>query len=187
MAHFLDTLAGILAFDDLKRNHQAVTPKSLLSLALLFAPALVFPLTLLVLKDTHPQFTWINTPADYPWQVWGISLFGLIATLGGAGDWVFHKIYVTVGPKEHESHLLALGAGGVVFVLMASASISDQPARFLLPVVIALLVTTILICYDEFAFHVRRCKPFETALHRMLVLGNGAAFLCWLHWVFVAR
>jgi hypothetical protein len=187
MENLLDRVATVLAFDDLKRNRQPVTMKSLPSLGLLFAPGLFFLLALILLKDIHPRFSWFNTVDHYPWQFWAIGFFGSIATLGGAGDWLFHKIYVTVGPKEHESHLLALGSGGVVFILLALASLSDQPFEFLIPVIIALLVTVTLICYDEFAFHIRRCKPFETLLHRMLVFGNGAAFLCWMHWVFVAR
>jgi hypothetical protein len=75
----------------------------------------------------------------------------------------------------------------LLFSLLAQASLADHSADFLIPVIVALLATVTLICYDEFAFHVRRCKPFETLLHRMLVFGNGAAFLCWMHWVFVAR
>jgi hypothetical protein len=184
--NLLDRMAGVLAFDDLKRNRQPVTIRSLPSLGLLFAPGLFFLLALAVLKDTNPKFGWFNSVKHYPWQFWAIGVFGSIATLGGAGDWLFHKVYVTVGPKEHKSHLLALGAGGVVFVLLALASLSDQPSELLIPVIVALLVTVTLICYDEFAFHIRRCKPFETLLHRMLVFGNGAAFLCWMHWVFVA-
>ena len=186
MEKLLDYAAGKLALDDLPRNKRPIRLTSFISLSLLFAPGLLFVLALWLLKDGHPRFAWFNHPALYPWQFWGIGLFGIIATIGGAGDWLFHKIYVTVGPNEHHSHLLALGAGGVVFILMALASVADQPLYWLLPVIVALLTTVTLICYDEFAFHVRRCKPFETMLHRMLVFGNGAAFLCWLHWVFVA-
>jgi hypothetical protein len=186
MEKLLDYAAGKLAFDDLQRNKRSLRAKSFLSLSMLFAPGILFIAALWLLKDGHPRFAWLNHPPLYPWQLWGIALFGSIATIGGAGDWLFHKIYVTVGPNEHHSHILALGAGGVVFILMVLASVADQPLYWLLPVIVALLTTVTLICYDEFAFHVKRCKPFETMLHRMLVFGNGAAFLCWLHWVFVA-
>lgn len=186
MEKLMDYAADKLALDDLPRNKRPIRLKSFLSLSLLFAPGILFVLALWLLKDGHPRFAWFSHPALYPWQFWGIALFGSIATIGGAGDWLFHKIYVTVGPNEHHSHILALGAGGVVFILMTLASVADQPLYWLLPVIVALLITVTLICYDEFAFHVRRCKPFETMLHRMLVFGNGAAFLCWLHWVFVA-
>jgi hypothetical protein len=183
MQYVLDKTADILKLDDLRRNPKPVRLRSFASLALLFAPGVGFITALWLLKDTDARFAWFNQPASYPWQFWAIALCGTIATLGGAGDWLFHKIYVTVGPHEHHSHLLALGAGGAVFALMAAASVLEQPASLLIPIVVALLVTTVLICYDEFAFHIRRCKPFETLLHRMLVLGNAAAFLCWLHWL----
>lgn len=187
MQQLLDFTAHHLAMD-LPRNTRPIRPTSLLSLGLLFAPGVLFILALWLLRVTHPQFAWFGTPdlSNYPWQFWGIGLFGIVATLGGVGDWLFHKVYVTVGPHEHHSHILALGTGGIVFVLMALASTSNQPLAWLIPVIVALLATVTLICYDEFAFHVRRCKPFETALHRMLVFGQGFAFLCWLHWVFVA-
>jgi len=187
MQKLLDTCAEIWAIEGLQRNTRGLRLTSILSLALLFMPGLLFLASLWLLKDTHPRFAWVENISDYPWQFWGIGAAGIVATLGGAGDWLFHKVYVTVGPNEHHSHLLALGAGGVVFMLMSLASIADQPLRWLLPVIVALLVTVTLICYDEFAFHVRRCKPFENRLHRMLVFGNGLAFLIWMHWVFVAE
>lgn len=186
MERFLDYIAYSLAIEGLQRNKHPVRLTSFLSLGLLFAPGALFITALWLLKDEQPRFAWFNDVSQYPWQFWGVGFFGLIATLGGAGDWLFHKVYVTVGPHEHHSHILALGAGSTVFTLMALASVADQPLAWLLPVIGALLVTVSLICYDEFAFHVRRCKPFETLLHRMLVFGNGTAFLCWLHWVFVA-
>jgi hypothetical protein len=185
MEKFLDQVAVVLKIEDLPRNRRPVKPTAFFSLSLLFAPGGFFLAALWLLKGISPHFAWVKDIAWYPWQFWGIGLFGIIATLGGAGDWLFHKIYVTVGPNEHRSHILALGAGSVVFILMACASVVDQPFYWLLPIIVALLVTVTLICYDEFAFHVRRCKPFETMLHRLLVFGNGAAFLCWLHWIFV--
>ena len=184
MQKSLDWIAEILAFGELKRNTKPVTWRSFISLGLLFAPGILFVVAIWLLKD-HRRFTWANDLAQVPWQFWAIGVFGMAATLGGAGDWLFHKVYLTVGPNEHHSHLLALGAGGLVFIFMALASVASQPLHWLLPVIVALLLTVTLICYDEFAFHIKRCKPFETALHRMLVFGNGAAFLVWLHWIFV--
>jgi hypothetical protein len=186
MERFLDYVAEILAIEGLQRNRRPVRFTSFLSLGLLFAPGVIFIIGLWLLKNRHPGFSGFNDAFQYPWQVWGIGLFGIVATLGGVGDWLFHKVYITVGPHEHHSHMWALGAGGVVFILMALASLVDQPLSWLLPVIMALLTTVALICYDEFAFHVRRCKPFETLLHRLLVFGNGLAFFCWLHWIFVA-
>jgi hypothetical protein len=186
MQKLFDACADRWGMDDLQRNTRKMKSTSVLGLLLLFMPGLLFLASFWILKDVHPRFAWVNDFSQYPWQFWGIGLTGIIATLGGVCDWLFHKVYVTVGPNEHHSHILGLGAGGVVFVLMALASIADQPLYWLLPVIVALLVTVTLICYDEFAFHVRRCKPFETRLHRMLVFGNGAAFLIWMHWIFVA-
>jgi hypothetical protein len=182
----LDQTAQWLAFDDLPRNQRAIRLTSLLSLALLFLPGILFLAALMWAKDVNIHFAWFNDPVQYPWQFWGIAFCGTIATIGGAGDWWFHKIYVTVSPKEHHSHILALGAGGIVFLLMAAASWEDEPAALLIPVIVMLITTVVLISYDEFAFHIRRCKPFETLLHRMLVLGNGIVFLCWMHWLFAS-
>jgi hypothetical protein len=65
--------------------------------------------------------------------------------------------------------------------------LSDRPLQFLLPAIVVVLFIATLICYDEFIFHRRRCRPLETVLHRVLVFGNGAAWLAWAHWCFVAR
>lgn len=185
MQNMLDTLANRLAIEELRRNPKPIRAQSFISLALLFAPGFLFVIVIWSLKDVNSRFVWAHNFIYSPWQFWGIGLFGAIATLGGAGDWLFHKIYITVGPHEHYSHILALGAGGIVFILMCLASIADQPLFWLLPIVIALLMTTVLICYDEFVFHAKRCKPIETALHRMLVFGNAIAFFIWLHWIYI--
>lgn len=183
---FLDWVAAHVPIEGLTRNHRPMRLTSLVSLGLLFAPAVGFVMALYLLQDANPRFAWFKDISRYPWQFWGIALCGSMATLGGAGDWLFHKVYLTVGPNEHHSHILALGAGGLVFVCMAMASVMAAPLDMLIPVIVTLILTVVLICYDEFAFHIRRCKPFETRLHRMLVFGNGLAFLCWMHWVFVA-
>ncbi|MCL1475863.1 hypothetical protein [Argonema antarcticum] len=85
---------------------------------------------------------------------------------------------------ERKYELLALAGGVPLFILMAVASLMEKPTNFLIPVIIVVLYMTVLICYDEFLFH-RRCKPFETAMHRLLVFGNGFAWLAWAHWCFV--
>src|SRR6185436_16706239 len=107
--NFLDRVAALLAIEGLARNPKPLRLRSTLSLGLLFAPGVLFILALYLLKDANPRFGWFNDLSQYPWQFWAISIFGTIATLGGAGDWLFHKVYVTVGPKEHHSHILALG------------------------------------------------------------------------------
>jgi hypothetical protein len=169
----------------LKRNPSPFRPTSALSLGLLFLPAVLFAGGLLWARQVSPRFRWAYHVETVPLEFWLLLFFGLIATLGGVGDWWYHKVYVTVGPKEHHSHILALGGGSLVFFLMTVASLNTHPERFLVPIQLALWATVTLICYDEFQFHSRRCLPLETALHRMLVFGNGAALLCWMQWLYV--
>jgi hypothetical protein len=102
-------------------------------------------------------------------------------------DWFLHRSGLTaVGKAEHRSHVAALAGGGVpLFLLMAAASVIARPQRLLLPILLVVLYTTVLICYDEFVYHRRRCKPLETLTHRLLVFGNGLAWTAWMHWCFV--
>jgi hypothetical protein len=79
---------------------------------------------------------------------------------------------------------MALG-GGTLFVLMVAASLSARPLAWLLPAVGLVMATTVMICYDEFVFHRKRCRGFETILYRVLVLGQGVAWMAWAHWCFV--
>jgi hypothetical protein len=155
------------------------------ALLAMLVPALAFPGGLLLLRS-HPRFAWLGRPGDYPWEFWALALCGTTATLGGLADWLFHRSGNTVvGAKEHRAHLAALVGGGIpLFLLMSLASLSRRPERFLLPVLVILIFTVVLICYDEFVFH-RRCNRFESLTHRLLVFGNGLAFLAWAHWCFV--
>lgn len=70
-----------------------------------------------------------------------------------------------------------------MFGLLAVASVIPRPGLLFIPVLIALIATVILICYDEFLYH-RRCGRGEILAHRVLTLGNGIAFLAWAHWCF---
>jgi hypothetical protein len=151
----------------------------------MLVPAVGFPLGLALLWG-DPRFGWLTRPAEYPWELWAVALCGSAATAGGVGDYLFHRSGLTVvGVREHRAHLAALAGGGIpLFALMTLASLSLRPERFLLPVLVALIVTVILVCYDEFVFH-RRCGRLETLAHRLLTLGNGLAFLAWAHWCFV--
>jgi hypothetical protein len=151
----------------------------------MLVPAVACPLGLFLLRD-HVRFVWLNDIRSYPWELWVIAACGSAATLGGFLDWRFHRCGETVvGKREHRAHLLALAGGGIpLFALMACASISPNPARFLVPVLVVLIYTVVMICHDEFVFH-RRCGVFETFTHRLLTCGNGLAFLAWAHWCFV--
>jgi hypothetical protein len=157
------------------------------SLMALLVPGIAFALGLWVMR-TDPRLPWLTQPSTWPWELWTITLAGVIATLGGLGDWGFHRWVAKcqIGRAERNCELLALAAGGVpLFVMMASASMSARPLQWLLPVIVIVLFITTLICYDEFVYHRRRCKGLETLLHRLLVFGNGTAWLAWSHWTFV--
>jgi hypothetical protein len=170
---------------------RALVPKGLggrlsLSLAALFAPGALFALGLFLLRD-QPRFHWLRDLRAYPAEFWLIALGGISATVAGVLDWAYHRSgKAAIGGAEHRSELLALGCGGLpLFVLMAAASLVQRPGVLLLPVLVCVLATTVMICYDEFVFHRKRCGSYETLLHRLLVFGNGAAWLAWMNWCFV--
>ena len=142
----------------------------------------------LFLLREDPRFTWLGDIRSYPLEFWVIAVCGTVATAGGLLDWFHHRSgETTVGRREHRAHVLALASGGLpLFALLAVASLSPQPQRFLLPVFVLLIYTVVLISYDEFVFH-RRCGRCETVTHRLLTFGNGLAFLAWTHWCFVSR
>jgi hypothetical protein len=157
-----------------------------LSLVALFLPGALFGLGLLLVRD-QPRYAWVGSPWLHPWEFWVILVSGLAATVAGVLDYAYHRSGKTViGRPEHNSELAALAGGGVpLFVLMAVASVVSQPRWLLLPILVVVLATTVMICYDEFVFHRKRCGAYETLLHRVLVLGNGVAWLAWCHWCFV--
>lgn len=158
-----------------------------LSLILLFLPALGFGCFLAYLVKTGtvvPE----NHLAFVPWQFFLIALFGVIGTVGGVLDWRYHRdpLKLKISKKEREAEAKALGLGGVpMLLLMMAATVSPHPAWFLIPIIVVLLYTVVAICYDEFVFHIHRCGKTETIFHRMLVFGNGAAWLAWFHFIFV--
>lgn len=162
-----------------------VSRRGPVALVLMILPGVLLPVGL-VLVGKNPRFSWIFHVGQYPWELWAIAICGMIASAGGLGDWLFHRSGETaVGAAEHRAHVMALGVGGLpLFLLMSAASVAARPLLWLLPVIAVLIVTVILICYDEFLFH-RRCKGLETTLHRMLTIGNGLAWFAWAHWCFV--
>jgi hypothetical protein len=150
------------------------------------APGCLFGLALVALSR-QPRFGWLSVPSRHPWELWVIALAGTVATAAGIADWRYHRTAgVKVGPNEHRAEFLALAGGGLpLFILMCAASVASRPHVFLLPVLIVLMGTVVLICYDEFVFHRRRCGRFEALLHRMLLGGHAIAFLAWAHFCFV--
>jgi hypothetical protein len=156
------------------------------SLLLSLVPAVVAPLGLVAL--THdPRFAHLATIVSWPPELGIVALAGSLATLAGVLDWLHHReLGVIVGRPERRAELLALGLGGVpLFGLMCAATLSSQPLVWLLPVLLALVVTTTMVVYDEVAFHRRRCAPVEHLLHRTITIGHLTAFLAWASWVFV--
>lgn len=156
------------------------------SLLALFAPGVLFAIGLGLVRDL-PRFTWVRHVGQFPWEFWIIVITGCIATVSGVLDWRFHRSgHTAIGEPEHRSELAALVSGGVpLFILMSAASVTHRPALWLLPILIVVIHTTVLICFDEFVYHRRRCGRYETTLHRLLVFGNGTAWLAWMHWCFV--
>ena len=153
----------------------------------MLAPAVLFPVGLFLLHD-DPRFAWLADIRAYPFEFWVIASCGTVATVGGLLDWFLHRSGETsVSRREHRAHVLALASGGFpIFLLLAFASVSSQPLRFLVPVLVLLIYTVVVISYDEFIFH-RRCGRLESLTHRLLTFGNGLAFLAWMHWCFVSR
>lgn len=150
------------------------------------APGVLFGVALVMLSG-QPRFAWLGEPSRYPWELWAVAVAGTTATVAGIADWVYHRAAgVRVGPNEHRAEFLALAGGGLpLFLLMCAASVARRPQVFLLPVLVVLMGTVALICYDEFVFHRRRCGRLEAWMHRTLLAGHAVAFLAWAHYCFV--
>ena len=144
----------------------------------LFACGLVIP--------AGPASSWSQLVSAMPWQFRVMAVTGGLATVAGIGDWIWHRrMGCLISSLERRIELYALAGGGVpLFVLMALASTTRWSAALLLPILALVLAITAAICYDEFVFHRKRCKWVETLLHRVLVLGNGAAWMAWMHWIY---
>jgi len=151
-------------------------------LALLF-PALALPLALCCPGDRSP-LPHLLAPAAWPLELWVLAASGCVATLGGVLDWRYHQGGGRRIPAaEHRTELRALLLGVPLFALLVAASVIPAPQPLLLPIVVLALVMAGLVVHDETRFH-RGCTRYETLLHRLLVGGNGIAFLAWLHWCF---
>jgi len=160
--------------------------RNYLSLILLFIPAILFGVLILLYRENGR----LRLNAHFPylsWQFYAIGLFGIIATAGGILDWKYHRnpLNMKIPKKERDAEAFALGAGGVpMFVLMWFAMLSPHPGNFLIPIIIVLIYTVVGISYDEFVFHIKRCEKRENMYHRMLVFGNGLAWIAWFHFIY---
>ncbi len=157
-----------------------------LSLVLLFIPALLFGALLFIFMN-HSKLQITNRLPYLPWQFFAMAVFGTIATIGGIQDWKFYRdpLKLKILKKERDAEAKALGLGGLpMFILMWFAMISNTPENFLVPIIVVLIYTVAAICYDEFVFHIKRCGKLENGYHRMLVFGNGIAWLAWFHFIY---
>ena len=155
-----------------------------LGLSLAFLPGTVFVLGLWNMKMRH-LVSW-EFP-NVPWELWMIGMTGTAALIAAVGDWYFHAHTAKgkVSPLEEQGEIIALTGGAVMFFLMAAATLSTNPRMYLVPIAVDLIFTVAMICHDEFVFHRRRCGQYESALHKVIVFGNGIAWLSWFHWIFV--
>lgn len=154
-----------------------------LSLILLFLPPLLFVCLFCIFRNARSlQFS------VFPWQFIILGISGIVATTGGVLDWRFHRdpLNLKLPKKERDAEAAALGLGGLpMFILMWFAMLSEKPLWYLIPICVVLIYTVVLICYDEFIFHRKRCGKRETTYHRMLVFGNAIAWLSWLHYIYL--
>ncbi len=160
--------------------------RNYLSPTLVLLPALIFALLLFLFRD-HPQLRLSAHFPYLPWQFFVMAVFGLIGTAGGLLDWKFHRnpLNMKIPKKERDAEAAALGLGGLpMLALMWMAMMSAQPTDFLILIIIVLIYTVVMISYDEFVFHIKRCGKIETRYHRMLVFGNGVAWLAWFHFIY---
>ena len=155
-----------------------------LGLTLAFFPGTVFVFGLWNLKAKE-VVSW-RFPR-IPWELWVFSLTGTAALVAAVGDWYFHAFTAKgkVSAIEEQGEIVALAGGATMFGLMAFASLSSNPDVFLTPIMAVLIFTVVMICHDEFVFHRRRCGRYENFLHKIIIFGNGIAWLSWFHWIFV--
>ena len=174
-----------------KKRATVVRPSSglrnYLSLGLLFVPAFGFA-ALYAINYDNPRLGLTSTLPFLPWQFCIVAIAGFIATCGGVADWRYHRIQLEMkmSEKERIAEAVALGIGGVpMFGMMWFATLSDDPNWYLIPIIGLLIFIVVAISYDEFVFHRRRCESKETFFHRLLVFGNGTAWLAWFSFIYV--
>jgi hypothetical protein len=156
------------------------------SLILLFIPPLLFGVLMLAFRGSDKLKITHELPY-LPWQFLVVGLAGSVATIGGVLDWRYHRspLNMKIPKKERDAEAAALGLGGVpMFGLMWLAMMHSKPTVWLIPILVVLIYTVAAISYDEFVFHIKRCGRLENAYHRMLVFGNGVAWLAWFHFIF---
>ena len=158
--------------------------ESIFGLTALLLPGAAFVWGLLRVSG-RPGYVDLSDWRTVPWSLWIIGACGTLATLAGLLDLHYHVTGKRlVSSRERHGELIALGLGGTpLFVLMMAASWASDPRGFLAPIVGLTMFTVVMVCLDEFVYHRRSCTRYEATLHRLLVFGNGAAFLAWFQWI----
>lgn len=133
----------------------------------------------------RPGYVDLSDWHTVPWPLWVIGVSGTVATVAGILDLHYHVTGKRiVSSKERHGELIALAFGGTpLFVLMMLASGTTAPGPLLAPILLLAMFTVVMVCMDEFVYHRRACTRYEATLHRVLVFGNGTAFLAWFQWV----
>jgi hypothetical protein len=178
--------SSINSFRSTSRPGMRAVVDNYLSLLLLFVPPMAFWI-LYLLNSASERLQANSVLPVFPWQIYILIIAGGVATWGGVADWRLHRevLKMRMSQKERRAEALALGCGGIpMFILMWLATVSESPAKYLIPIIVILVITVTAICYDEFVFHRRRCGKVETRLHRLLVFGNGIAWLSWFSLIF---
>ena len=154
------------------------------TLACVLFPAIALPLLLLAGPSVSAHVPRLWELRAWPPELWVAAVAGTFATAAGVLDWRFHRGGGRrIARAEHAAELWALALGVPLFLLLGAASVLERRAFLLVPTVAVALVVAGLIVFDETRFH-RACGRYETSLHRVLVGGNGIAFLAWFHWCF---
>lgn len=142
---------------------------------------------LLVLVSAHDaRFAFVREPSGAPWPVLVIAGAGVVGAVGAVLDHKHHRAQrgPLVGALEHRSHVFALLSAVPLFGVMAAATWMRSPGGLLVPAFALAMHVLGWVAYDAFVFHRRRrTDAREKTFHAMTTLGNGAAFLAWVHWI----
>lgn len=165
---------------------RGLTLPRVLGLVAFAIPGAGFIAALLLVRG-RPEFGFLEDLRAWPPELWIIAAGGSLASLAGLADFVWHvRGLREVSRREERGEIVALALGGApLFGVMAAASAGPDPRAFLLPALVVTIFTVACVCHDEFVYHRLACGRREALFHRLLIAGNGVAYLAWFHWTFV--